>query len=129
MYCSKCGAQNTSGERFCHVCGCAVETYCGESSQTQQPASNSQQIINKAVNPKMTKWAILSIIIPIVAIIWYIFIGLSFYIAVLIAIAGFEFARKGELANKKLAIAGKVLNGILCGLAIVMLILTFVGQK
>ena len=83
--------------------------------------------IDKAVNPNMKKWAILSVVVPAVAIIWYCFIGLSFYIAIILAAAGFGFAQKGEMANKKLAIIGKVLNGILAGMAIVMFILQLIN--
>ena len=76
----------------------------------------------------MKKWAILSIIIPAIAIVWYLFIGLSVYIAVIIASVGFSFAKKGEVSDKKLALVGKILNGILVGLAIVMLILIYFFQ-
>lgn len=86
----------------------------------------NQNYIDKAVNPNMKKWAILSVVVPVIAIIWYMFIGLSFYIAIMLAAAGFSFAQKGEMANKKLATVGKVLNGILAGMAIVMLILQII---
>lgn len=89
--------------------------------------NQNQAYIDKAVNPNMKKWAIISIVVPIVAIIWYWFIGLSFYIAIFIAAAGFGFAQKGEMANKKMAIIGKVLNGILAGMAIIMLILQLIA--
>lgn len=137
MFCTKCGMQNNNGEKFCKNCGCLLE------SNQQQPVNNYQQpinqqytntngnldsnYVNQAVNPNMKKWAILSIIIPVVAIIWYMFIGLSFYIAILIAAAGFGFAQKGEMSNKKLATIGKVANGILAGLAIVMFVLQLIG--
>jgi len=85
-----------------------------------------QNYIDKAVNPNMKKWAILSVVVPVVGIIWYWFIGLSFYIAIMLAAAGFGFAQKGEMANKKLAIIGKVLNGILAGMAIIMFILQLI---
>ena len=109
---------------------------------TQQPQQNvnpqvsnnysnngtlSQNYIDKAVNPNMKKWAILSVVVPAVAIIWYWFIGLSFYIAIMLAAAGFGFAQKGDMANKKLATIGKVLNGILAGMAIVMFILQLIN--
>lgn len=83
--------------------------------------------VEKAVNPNMKKWAILSVVVPIAGMIWYWFIGLSFYLAIFIAAAGFGFAQKGEMANKKLAIVGKVLNGVLCAMAIIMLIIQLIG--
>lgn len=91
-------------------------------SQNNYENINSNYVQN-AVDPNMKKWAILSIVVPIVGIIWYWFIGLTSYLAILIAVAGFEFAQKGEIANKKLAILGKILNGLLCGIAIIMLFL------
>ena len=107
------------------------------SQQTYQQQTNNQQYtntngnldsnyVNKAVNPNMKKWAILSIVVPVVGIIWYWFIGLSFYIAVLIAAAGFGFAQKGEMSNKKLATIGKVCNGILLGMAIIVFIINLI---
>ena len=78
--------------------------------------------IDKAVNPDMNKWAVLSIVIPSIAIFIYMFIGLSFILAIIIAGVGFDFAKKGEMANKQLAKIGKILNGILVGIAIIMLI-------
>jgi preprotein translocase subunit SecF len=104
--------------------------YNGQNNNNTQQGNYgnlSQNYVNNAVNPNMKKWAVLSIIVPSVAIIWYIFIGLSFYLAVLIAAAGFGFAQKGEMADKKLATIGKVLNGILFGMACVMLVITLIS--
>lgn len=137
MYCSKCGFLNNNGEKYCKNCGVLLEE-----NQVQQPTTNnvdnqqfqnntgnlSSTYVNNAINPNMKKWAILSIIIPAIAIVWYLFIGLSVYIAVIIASVGFSFAKKGEVSDKKLALVGKILNGILVGLAIVMLILIYFFQ-
>ena len=137
MYCSKCGFLNNNGEKYCKNCGILLEE-----NQVQQPTTNnvdnqqfqnntgnlSSTYVNNAINPNMKKWAILSIIIPAIAIVWYLFIGLSVYIAVIIASVGFSFAKKGEVSDKKLALVGKILNGILVGLAIVMLILIYFFQ-
>lgn len=137
MYCSKCGFLNNNGEKYCKNCGILLEE-----NQVQQPTTNnvdnqqfqnntgnlSSTYVNNAINPNMKKWAILSIIIPAIAIVWYLFIGLSVYIAVIIAAVGFSFAKKGEVSDKKLALVGKILNGILVGLAIVMLILIYFFQ-
>ena len=137
MYCSKCGFLNNNGEKYCKNCGVLLEE-----NQVQQPTNNnvdnqqfqnntgnlSSTYVNNAINPNMKKWAILSIIIPAIAIVWYLFIGLSVYIAVIIAAVGFSFAKKGEVSDKKLALVGKILNGILVGLAIVMLILIYFFQ-
>ena len=150
QFCKNCGATVNAQEEQG-----GVQSQSQQSSQSdmmqQQPVNNqqyqqSQQNINpqvsnnysnsgtldqnsidKAVNPNMKKWAILSVVVPAVAIIWYCFIGLSFYIAIILAAAGFGFAQKGEMANKKLAIIGKVLNGILAGMAIVMFILQLIN--
>ena len=106
----------------------------------QQTANNNQQTymnnqngnldsnyVQNAVNQNMKKWAILSIVVAVAGLVWYWFIGLSFYLAILIAAAGFGFAQKGEMADKKLAIVGEVANGILVGMAIVMFILQLIG--
>lgn len=123
MYCSNCGNKNNNGEKFCRNCGILLET---PNQQINNQNNNElNQKINKAVNPNMTKWAVLSVIIPIVGIIIYTFIGLSFYLAVAIATAGYSFAQMGQVGNPKLAKIGKVLNWILLGMAIVMLILQF----
>lgn len=147
MFCSKCGIQNLNGERTCKNCGNLLENpnqqvqqqyqYNGGNSNINigQPV-NSQNTgsfqnnigvesncVQNAANSNMKKWAILSIVVPIISIIWYLFIGLPFYLGITIAGVGFGFAQKGEAANKKLAIVGKVLNGILVGLSIIMFIL------
>lgn len=140
MFCSKCGTQNVNGEQFCKNCGTILNNnqqptnqgqYSNNQMYNQQFQNNNANLnanyVNQAVNPNMKKWAILSIVVPIAGIVWYCFIGLSFYIAVFIAACGFGFAQKGEMANKKLATAGKVLNGVLCGMAIIMLILQIIG--
>ena len=117
MYCSKCGFLNNNGEKYCKNCGVLLEE-----NQVQQPTTNnvdnqqfqnntgnlSSTYVNNAINPNMKKWAILSIIIPAIAIVWYLFIGLSVYIAVIIAAVGFSFAKKGEVSDKKLALVGKI---------------------
>lgn len=130
MFCTKCGTQNSNGEKFCKNCGVLLDS----SQPSQQPNNQDQQVqnnngglnqnyINQAVNPDMKIWAILSIVIPVVAIIWYTFIGLSFVIAMFIAAAGLACAKKGELSNKKLTKAGKIMNGILIGIAVLMFII------
>lgn len=95
--------------------------------QYQNNTGLNQNYVNQAVNPNMKKYAILSIVVPVAGIIWYWFIGLSFYLALFIAAAGFGFAEKGKMADKKLATIGKVCNGILVGMAVVMLILYLIG--
>ena len=95
--------------------------------QYQNNIDVNQNHVNQAVNPNMKKWAILSIVVPVVAMIWYWFIGLTIYLAIFIAAAGFGFAEKGKMADKKLATIGKVCNGILVGMAVVMFILQLIG--
>ena len=81
-----------------------------------QPASNEQ------VNSDMKIWAVLSVIIPAVAIVWYYFIGMSVILAIIFAAMSLAFAKKGAVADSKLAKIGKILSYILIGLAIVMFI-------
>jgi len=142
MYCSKCGSQNVNGERFCKTCGTLLEnnqpqqTANNMNGQVQQPMNQQYtntngnldpNYVNQAVNPNMKKWAILSIVVPVAGIIWYWFIGLSFYLAIFIATAGFGFAQKGQMADKKLATIGKVCNGVLVGMAVIMFVLQLIG--
>lgn len=81
-----------------------------------QPASNEQ------VNSDMKIWAVLSVIIPAIAIVWYYFIGMSVILAIIFAAMSLAFAKKGAVADSKLAKIGKILSYILIGLAIVMFI-------
>lgn len=148
MFCSKCGCQNINGEKFCKNCGVLLENKEIQNTITNQINENvevldinnnssinenssnalNQEFINKSINHNMKKWAVLSIIVPIVGIIWYFFIGLSFYLAILIAAAGFSFAEKGKMADKKLATIGKICNWILIIIAIIMLILIIINN-
>lgn len=144
MFCSKCGFQNNQGDMFCKKCGTKLDNGVQQTQQlnnnepvvqpqqgvnTQVPNNNpnngnlNQNYVNNAVNPNMKKWAILSVVIPAVSIIWYWFIGLPPLIAVLLAATGFGFAKKGEVSDQKMATIGRVLNGILVGFAVVMYIL------
>lgn len=103
---------------------------CNQQTYNQQYQNNNgnlnENYINQAVNPDMKKWAILSVVIPTVAIVWYFFIGLSFYIAIAIAGAGFSFAEKGKMADPKLAKIGKVLNVVLMIMAFAVLIMNLI---
>jgi len=155
MFCTKCGSQNANGERFCNKCGCLLENNQPQqpvnNMNAQQPMNNYQQpmnnyqqpmnqqytsnngnlnpnYVNQAVNPNMKKWAIFSIIIPIIGFLWFLFIGIPIWIAVALAATGFSFAEKGKMASKKLSTTGKVLNGIFVGFIIVAYILTVIGN-
>lgn len=104
-----------------------VQQALNETAQTtNQTNQMNNSYIDKAVNPDMTKWAVLSVVIPSIAIFLYMFIGLSFILAIIIAGVGFDFAKKGKMGNKKLAIVGQVLNGILVLLAVIILILNLI---
>lgn len=125
IICPNCGTQNSINERICKNCD-----YILTNTSQQQAPSNAQSNTNSnnITDSNMKKWAILSIVIPVVGMIWYWFIGLSFYLAIIIAVAGFSFASKGEKAAKTLAIIGRVLNGILCAMAFIMLILQLISM-
>ncbi len=146
MFCSKCGTEANPNERFCSSCGTLVANTNAPQSQqpteqiqpqsnnnvtqqefgsiqNNQPNSITQEEITQGLNPDMKKWAILSIVTPAAGIALYFWPGLSFWIAVLIAGAGLEFAKKGKMADPKLAKIGEVLNYILFGIAIIMLII------
>ncbi len=79
---------------------------------------NNQQNYDNIVNPSMKKYAIASVAIPAVAILVYWFIGLTIYIAILLAGLGYNFSNKGKLYNKTLSTIGYILNTILIIMAI-----------
>lgn len=155
MFCSKCGTQINPNERFCSKCGIlVVNANSPQSQQTtdqiqsksiqaqpntnvinqgfgnnqnNQPNNITQEQINQVLNPNMKKWAILSIVLPAVGIGLYIWPGLSIWIAIAIAGAGLEFAKKGKMGNPKLAKIGQIVNYILLGIALIMLILLLIS--
>lgn len=125
MFCSKCGTKNDNGEVYCKNCGCLLNN---QSQNNNQPTSNlDPNYADKAINPNMKKWAILSIVIGVGGIIFYWFIGLTVYIAIILASAGFSFAAKGKIESKKIALIGQIANGILFAMAIIMFILGILG--
>ena len=65
---------------------------------------------------------ILSIIIPIVMLIFKWFVGTSLYIDIIVATVGLTLAKKGEASSKPLSITGMVLNIIFIVLAVVFFI-------
>lgn len=137
MFCNKCGRIIEEGAKFCGKCGTPVsvpvnniinsqsninERVENSNNQLNQNYYNNEQNQNydNIVNSDMKKYAIGSIVIPVISIIVYWNIGLSIYIAILLAILGFNWAKKGRLYNKTLSTIGYVLNGILVGMAIFM---------
>lgn len=154
MFCKKCGTLIEEGTKFCGNCGTPVEfvqqqnTTNNINSQPVNPVTdtnsnissnntyNSQQNVNynpnnenydNIINPSMKKYAILSIVIPSIALFVYFFIGLSFYIAILLAGVGFSFAQKGKMYSKKMSTAGVVLNTILTVVACIMLVILIIS--
>lgn len=154
MFCKKCGTLIEEGTKFCGNCGTPVEfvqqqnTTNNINSQPVNPVTdtnsnissnntyNSQQNVNynpnnenydNIINPSMKKYAILSIVIPSIALFVYFFIGLSFYIAILLAGVGFSFAQKGKMYSKKMSTAGVVLNTILMVVACIMLVILIIS--
>jgi len=88
--------------------------------QMAQPQMNNYPNSNSTSNA--TLWAVLSVVLPTASILFYWFIGLTVYVALGLAGIGFYFAKRGK-DNKVLSTIGKVLSGILAGLAIMMFIL------
>ncbi len=148
MFCKKCGSFVENGASFCGKCGTPIDSQLNTeninndfkekekmqenlditSNVTNENANNnqqnkyydSQQNYNNIVNSDTKKYAIGSIVIPSIAIIIYWFIGLSVYIAILIATLGFNFAKKGTSYSKILSNIGYVMNIILMIIAIFM---------
>lgn len=128
MFCNKCGTQNNNGEKYCKKCGFLLDDIQMFSQVNNENINNDYQdpevnkgleqiYINQVVNPKVKKWAVLSIVVSAVGIFWYIFMGLNFLLAILIATVGFKFAKKAENDEscKKMVKIGTAMNGILIG--------------
>lgn len=142
MFCNKCGRIIEENTKFCGGCGTPVpvqnnvqqnenitpnieipntqanynanqnnENYGQAQVNTNynQPYQNYDNI----VNPSMKKYAILSIVIPVVLFLVFCCIGTTFYVAILVTVLGFNCAKKGELYSKNLSRTGYVLNTIL----------------
>lgn len=128
MTCSNCGTQNNDGNKFCTNCGAFFATSIKQANDINQSTDNqnysneinTQNNINNKSNNKTKIWAIISIIIPIVGLIIYTFIGLSFFNALVIGCFGHLFARRGKLDEPKLAKIGSILNDIFVGICLVM---------
>lgn len=156
MFCNKCGRIIENGSKFCGGCGTPVpiqnnvqqninveqnierpgieqnnngnqvnENY--EQSQGNTNYNQPSQNYDNIVNPSMKKYAILSIVIPSIALFLYFFVGLTVWVAICLSALGFNFAQKGKLYSKKLARIGNVLNTILVVVAILMWIILLIA--
>lgn len=127
MFCNHCGSKMNQGKSFCQQCGMRFDG----NKEIEQAKENLQTINSnqeKLTNTDMKKYAVLSVIIPIIAFIWFCFIGLSFYLAIAIAACGLGFSEKGKIVDPKLANIGKILNIIFLIISIVMFILYLIIQ-
>lgn len=137
MYCPKCGFQNVNGELYCKNCGNILE----ENQNINQQINNIQQnqtenVSNKqysknienTIYPNMKKWAIFSIILPIIVILVFLFYKISFFLIILSCSLGFSFAKKGAISDKKLAKIGYILNGVVSIIAIIIFIILLAGS-
>lgn len=158
MFCNKCGRIIESDSKFCGGCGAPVPIPNNikqnvnmaqniEKTSIQQNNSENQnndgqaqvntnynqtyQNYDNIVNPSMKKYAILSIVIPLVALFLYFFCDLTVWLAICLSAIGFSFAHKGKLYSEKLAKIGYVLNTILLVVAVliwIILLLIFFTQ-
>ncbi len=155
MKCPRCGAEVALGEKFCKTCGNLIVNNEVPNSQinNEMPKENptisnnqynnmnvnetvntnwqNQESVNSSnnqtIDPNSKKIAIISIIIPIVAIIIWWFIGLSFLFAVILVGAGFGLSERAKAGEPKLAMIGKILNIIFLIFTIIMFILNVIG--
>ena len=131
MFCNKCGRILEENTKFCGGCGTPISFHNNIQQNTVVTKNNNpnQNNLNynqtyknydNIIHQNMKKYAIASIIIPIISIIIYWNIGLSIYIALLLSGLGFSCAKKGKLYNKTVSTIGYVLNGILIGIIFFM---------
>lgn len=154
MFCNKCGRIIEEGAKFCGKCGTPVSIPTNNIINDQTNSNENVENLNKQqdlnqnynqinsnyynnqsnqnydniVNPDMKKYAIGSIVIPVISIIVYWYIGLTTYLAALLAGIGFGFAKKGRLYSKTLSTIGYILNGILVGMAILMIFIILIEK-
>lgn len=158
MFCNKCGRLIEENTKFCGGCGTAIPVQNNVQQNTNvtpnvqtsnipqennNPNLNNESFVNsganannaqayqnydKIINPSMKKYAIFSVVIPAISIFVYWNIGLTSYIAILLAILGFNFAKKGRMHSKTLSTIGYILNSILVAMAIFMYIMIALEQ-
>ena len=145
MFCKKCGNVVEEGVKFCGKCGTPVEmtNNYGQGTVSNNINStinqNTNQMNNQKqgatinyneknanydniVNPSMKGYAIASIALPIVSILIYWFIGLTAYIAAILAGLGYMCANKGKAYSKKLSVTGYILNTVLLIMIVIAII-------
>lgn len=130
MFCNNCGRVIEDNSKFCGKCGAKIEESKVDNNienlKVEVDSNNSEESSNQNYKDRTEqtakKEAIASVVIPSIGIFAYIFVGLTVYIAALMATIGFRFAKGGKEYSKPLSIIGYVLNGILCAMALIMYI-------
>jgi Predicted membrane protein len=119
-FCSNCGHELQNGEKFCSTCGAQILPLQVDSSITQSPPSDVKN-----------KKAIASLILGIVAVIFYVplLFGIGFVdaIGLALAIVGLVLGVKAHKSynGKGLALAGIIISTVLIGIQIISSIFGF----
>ena len=138
MFCKKCGRKIEEDSKFCPDCGTEINVIEKNETNNQYNTNNeyenlknqpnpvqdySQQNYNNEIDPRMKKFAIGSIAIPLLTfILMWIYEDMSLYLFLILIGIGFGFAQKGKQYNKTLSIIGYICNGVLLGLVLIGLL-------
>lgn len=143
MYCKKCGKLIEENAKFCGGCStpAPIQNDLQKSENIYQNNNINSENYNQTkinsnynptyqnydniIRPNMKIYAICSIVIPVISLIVYYYIGISVSIAFFLSALGFNFAKKGKMYNNVLSIIGYILNGLLLGLAILGALVLF----
>ena len=125
MFCTNCGMQNNNGEKFCKICGVLLENQQINEQQVINDIQNPN-VVNNSTNKDTKKWAILSIVLPIIGFCYSYFIDGALVVVLLIGSVGYLFAEKSKDDYKELSKVGKILNNCYVLFVIVIYILSII---
>ena len=125
MFCKNCGMQNNNGEKFCKNCGVLLENQQINEQQVINDIQNPN-VVNNSTNKDTKKWAILSIVLPIIGFCYSYFIDGALVVVLLIGSVGYLFAEKSKDDYKELSKVGKILNNCYVLFVIVIYILSII---
>lgn len=125
MVCKKCKAQIAEGAKFCPACGAPVEEVAAAPAQPAATEAASAPATAPVTAEKNNICALIGFILSIVSVCCC---GTSSLVALILSIVGLNQIKSGNGKGKGLATAGIILSVIGLLLAIVLGILSAIGQ-